>query len=268
MPAIYPTRLKNQTIQLVELYGQPVRFTRALIDHLELYSNRAHRFGQAGEPPPLLKSYNVPKPIIRQLMVELQPLADEYPGETLELIDSLWAEEILETRQIAAFLLGSIPPDKPEKILGVVTSWLTPKLEDRLITLVLQLALARIIDEKPLALLDKIGAWLSSENLAEQMVGLNAARCLLESRKFDNFPQLIQLITPFTRKAPLQIRSNILDVLEALAFRSPKETAYFLRQSLKTPQNPDTALLIRKLLPIFPEDIQENLKQALRAAPR
>lgn len=268
MPAIYPARLKNQTIQLAELYDQPNRFTRALVDHLELYSNRAHRFGQAGEPPPLLRTYNVPKPVIRQLMVELKPLAEEYPDETLRLIDSLWTEESLETRQIAAFLLGSIPPEHPENILGIITSWLTTKTEERLISLVLQLALVRILEEKSAVLLTIIENWLNSEKLTEQQIGLKASKAILKSQEFDNFPRLIQLITPYTRKAPLQIRSDILEVLEVLAIRSPKETAYLLRQSLTAPENPDSALLTRKLLHAFPIDFQENLRQALRETPK
>lgn len=264
MPAIYPERLQTQTANLSELYDQPARFTHTLTDLLELYSNRTHRAGQAGEPPPLLMTYNVPKPVIRQLMVELQPLASEYPEETIQLVYALWAKESLETRQIAAFLLGSIPPDRPEMILGIITSWLTPELEERLISLVLELSLIRIRKENPAALLTKTEGWLGSEKPTEQQIGLKALKSVLVSRESQEFPLFIQIITPFTRKAPLQIRSDILDVLEALAIRSPKETAYLLRQSLNSPNNPDTALLIRKLLPVFPTDLQESLRQALR----
>ena len=266
MPAIYPARLQNQIIQLAELYGEPGKFTHALTDLLELYANRAHRPGQAGDPPPLLRTYNVPKPVIRQLMLELQPLANDYPAETLELIQALWAEELLETRQIAASLLGSIPPKAPEAILDIVGLWLTPKPEERLISLVLQLALVRIRKENPNALFNKIAAWLSSDDLTEQQIGLNALKSLLRSREFENFPQFIQLLSPYTRKAPLQIRADVLEALNALAIRTPKETAYLLRQSLTTPESPDTALLIRKLLPVFPADLQESLRQALREA--
>jgi hypothetical protein len=250
------------------MYGQPARFTLELKDLLELYSNRAHRSGQAGEPPPLLRSYNVPKPVIRQLMLELQPLANEYPRETLDLIDCLWAEESLETRQIAAFLLGSIPPEQPEEILKVVNSWLSSIPEESLISLVLHLSLASIRRENPQALFLQIESWLESESHADHQIGLNALRSMLTNQEFEAFPQYIQLLTPYTRKAPLQIRANILEALQALALRSPKETAYLFRQSLSTPESPDTAMLVRKLLPVFPPDLQESLKQALREARR
>ena len=266
MPAIYPARLQNQIDQLAELYGQPTRFTHALTDLLELYSNRAHRSGQAGEPPPLLRTYNVPKPVIQQLKLELQPLANEYPKETLELIDDLWAEESLETRQIAAFLLGSIPPQDADVILNTIHSWLTAKPEERLIPVILQLSLVRVSKENPGALYQKIEAWLESHAYSEQQIGLYAIHTLLSLHEYDNFPQIIQLMTPYTRKAPLQVREDVLDALTALALRSPKETAYLLRQSLNSPDNPDTSLLIRKMLPVFPSDLQESLKQALREA--
>jgi hypothetical protein len=264
LPAIYPARLQNQIIQLAELYGEPAKFTHALTELLELYANRAHRPGQAGEPPPLLRTYNVPKPVIRQLMLELQPLANDYPEETLELIKVLWDSDSLETRQVAASLLGSIPPNAPDAILDIISSWLAPKPEERLISLVLKLALERIRKENPNALFTKIASWLSSDDLIEQQIGLNTLKSLLTSREFENFPQFIQLLIPYTRKAPLQIRADVLETLNALAIRTPKESAYLLRQSLSAPENPDTALLIRKLLPIFPDDLQESLRQALR----
>jgi DNA alkylation repair enzyme len=266
LPAIYPARLQNQITQLAELYGQPAQFTHALTDLLELYSNRAHRSGQAGEPPPLLRTYNVPKPVIRQLMLELQPLADEYPTETLDLIVTLWAEETLETRQIAAFLLGSIPSNPPETILNIISEWLNTKPEEHLISLILHHTLVRIRKENPATLFTQIDTWLSNEKLSEQQIGLKALKAMLTSNELENFPQFIQLLTPYTRKAPLQIRADILDALSTLASRTPKETAYLLRQSLNSPENPDTALLIRKLLPFFPPDLQESLKQVLREA--
>lgn len=266
LPAIYPARLHHQIDELAELYGQPMRFTHALTDLLELYSNRAHRSGQAGEPPPLLKTYNVPRPVIQQLKLELQPLANEYPKETLELINNLWAEESLETRQIAAFLLGSIPPQDANVILNTIHAWLTAKPEQRLIPVILQLALVRVSKENPGALYQKIEAWLESNVNSEQQIGLYAIHTLLTLHDYDNFPQILHLMTPYTRKAPLQVRADVLDALAALALRSPKETAYLLRQSLSSPDNPDTALLIRKLLDEFPPDLQESLKQALREA--
>jgi hypothetical protein len=55
-----------------------------------------------------------------------------------------------------------------------------------------------------------------------------------------------------------------LDALNALARRSPKETAYFLRQMAEIPNSPDAAWLIRRCLPEFPPEIQPGLRSAAR----
>jgi hypothetical protein len=55
-----------------------------------------------------------------------------------------------------------------------------------------------------------------------------------------------------------------LDVLIALARCSPRETAFFLRQSLELPNSPDTPWLIRQTARYFPADIQESLRAAVR----
>jgi hypothetical protein len=53
-------------------------------------------------------------------------------------------------------------------------------------------------------------------------------------------------------------------VMAALARRSPSETAHFLRQNLASPQGLDTAWLIRKLLPEFPQEARARLRETLR----
>jgi hypothetical protein len=53
-------------------------------------------------------------------------------------------------------------------------------------------------------------------------------------------------------------------VLEALAQRSPQETAYFLRQSLNAPEAFDTPWIIRQTLHSFPPEIQEGLRNSVK----
>ena len=55
-----------------------------------------------------------------------------------------------------------------------------------------------------------------------------------------------------------------MDLLIALARRSPKETAYSLRQILDAPEAPETAWLIRQVMRYFPAETQDSLRAALR----
>ena len=79
-------------------------------------------------------------------------------------------------------------------------------------------------------------------------------------------PVFYKLLTPFVRVAPPQLRPDILDAIQGLALLSPKETAFFLSINLEAPDNPSTAWLIRQSMVHFPEETQDFLRNALRAA--
>src|SRR5512145_962522 len=110
MPAIQLARLKLQAVELAASFRQPAVFARKLDDLCEFYANRTYRPGVSGEShPSLLKSYNIPAPVLREVQHELTPLAYAEPQATLALCQSLWEEPILEHRLLAAGILGQLP---------------------------------------------------------------------------------------------------------------------------------------------------------------
>jgi len=121
MPAIDLSRLKKQTAQLVDLFGQPVEFLRAHREVLDFYVNRTLR-SQSVAPSSVLPTYRTPTVVLRQIENELGPVAGKQPIQALELADALWDEGWLETRLLAAFLLGRIPPQE-ERLLARLTAW-------------------------------------------------------------------------------------------------------------------------------------------------
>jgi hypothetical protein len=75
----------------------------------------------------------------------------------------------------------------------------------------------------------------------------------------------MRLITPLVRLAPVSIRPDLLQVIQRMASRSPKETAFFLRQNLVIKEdNPGTAWLTRQSLAYFPADTRAVLRAALK----
>ena len=266
MPAIHLTRLKKQTAQLSEQLDTPEAFIRGLYDLLETYADRTHRPGQSGEPPSLVKTFYVPKPVLRQLMVELQPFSELKPVQAISIVDALWAEFNFEFCYLAASMLGLITPDHADIILNKVDSWLAGHLENRLITIVLDQALNRIRKERPDALLSQIEIWLASSDIYYHQIGLRSLIPLISSTSFENLPIFYTMLAPFTRIAPQKIRPDISSALRSLAIRSPKETAFFLRQNLEVAENPDTALITRQVIHNFPPEIQASLRAALRAS--
>jgi len=265
MPAIHLHRLRKQVAALADLFNQPEAFVRSISDLFEEYADRVHRPGLAGEPRPLMPAYNVPPPMLRHLTSELAPLATISAPETLALCDLLWEHPYLETRLVTISLLGMAPIAPVDNILNRIHRWAGEVGEARLIKAMAQQGLERMSTERNTRILVEIEGWLDSKNSSLQRLGLCALLPLIQDRNFENLPVILDLLSPFLRTAPLPIRPDVLDVVAGLARRSPRETAFMLRQNLEAPDNPDTSLLIRQSLPHFPKDIQESLRLAVRS---
>ena len=106
--------------------------------------------------------------------------------------------------------------------------------------------------------------WLLADDRFLKLLGLRTLIPIIEDPEFENLPIFYRMIQPLTRSAHPSLRQDLLDVLSALAERSPKETAFFLRQTLDMPSAADTAWLIRQTLPVFPTDTQAGLREAVR----
>jgi hypothetical protein len=266
MPAIQPARLRQQAALLAaEHFSEPAALVRSLHHLLEFYADRTHRPGKSGEPAPLLAAYNVRPPVLRQVLLELSRRADELPRQALDLCDAFWQQPFVEFRILAASLLGAIPTQPPEPVLARAVGWIHDNRDPRLERAVLNEGLARMRRENSAVLLALAEDWLAGE-LPDQRLGLRLLLPLANGLEFENLPVFFRLIQAFVRAAPPALRLELLELLDALARRSPSETAFFLRQCVETSSNPDTARLVRQSLPGFPEIVQENLKKALRAA--
>ena len=154
MPAIHLAKLKQQAALLSNNFDQPKVFIRELHDMLDIYAERSHRPGQSGAPPPLIHSYNVPKPVLRQILIELAPLVTSRPGEALSLCDALWEEPYLEFRLLAASILGLIPADPPDPIFIRVEKWGRSITDDQILTELMQQGLASVRHESIEILID------------------------------------------------------------------------------------------------------------------
>lgn len=263
MPAIQLGRLKIQAARLANDFAQPAAFVSNLDGILDFYADRTHRSGQSGTPHPLLPSYNVPAPVLRQVIAELAPFVAANPQAGLNLADELWKRDNLECRLITASLLGLVPVEAAEGVVSRVQAWLQVETEPRLIEAMLRQGLAPIRREAAGRYMALLEAWLASPNLPEQEVGLRGMLPLLESKSFNNLPVVFRLLTPHVRLAQNRLRPALLSVISALIVRSPQETAYFLRQNLSTPESVDTPWIIRKVLRQFPPEVQVSLRKAI-----
>ncbi len=265
MPAISPARLKQQAALLSEHFNDPAAFVRSLHHLFEFYAERVKRPGQAGEPPPLLTAYKVRPPVLRLIVLELVPLVEEDPQAGLALCDALWEQPVLDFRLLAAGLLGKIPCTEPEPILARLQAWLRPDVEVRLVDALFTQGIACLRKGQPNLLVGLAETWLNEKDLFYQQLGLHLLVPLIENQKFENLPVFFRLIQDLTRSAPARLRPDILDILEALARRSPTETAYFLRQAAAMPNSPTAAWFIRQSLTAFPPALQDDLRRFSRS---
>jgi hypothetical protein len=264
MPAIQPARLRQQAVLLAEYYDQPVAFVRSLHHLLDFYADRTHRSGQVGEPPPLLVAYNVKPPVLRQVLQELSPLVSGQPEQALDLCDALWEQPYLEFRLLAAALLGQVSDQPADLILNRVQAWVKTSQEDRLIRAILTEGLAGLRRDEPDRLLQLIEEWLDSPEVYYQQLGLRTLATVAADPDFENLPVSFRLIVALVREAPQPLRPDLLYLLATLAHRTPRETAYYLRQSLDATHSPATAWLIRQSLREFPVEFQEGLRVVAR----
>jgi hypothetical protein len=266
MPAIRLQKLRQQVADLVRYYQQPDKFIRSLYDLLDFYSDRTRKPGQAATPPSLINSYNVPNPIIRQIVNDIQPSVVTDPEAVLKLCHKLWQEPVLEFRLLAASILGFIPLNINEDIYHLVELWSKDCEDLRILSALTEQSLTRYREESPEVLVKVIEDWLNSNEFSIQRIGLRALLPLLANDDFENMPVFYKLLSPYVRVAPPQLRPDILDAIQALARLSPQETAYFLGQNLKAPDNPSTAWLVRQSINHFPAETQVFLKNSLRSA--
>ena len=268
MPAIQPARLKTQAAKIGDLFQEPAALVRALHSLLDFYADRTRRPGKTGAPPPLLQAYQVPKPVMRQIWQVFLPRIDEDPQAGFRLADALWAEKNLECRILAIQILGRLPVTPPEGVVRRLSSWVTEETDQSLQRLLLTTGAARLRAEAPDQLFRLAKNWLSSADRYIPRLGLQILLPLIEDPDFDNLPFIFRMLRPLTLRLPSGERPYFLQVVEALAQRSPQETVFFLRENLTGGQDTDLAALIRRSLSFFPDEHQASLRESLRSTGR
>jgi hypothetical protein len=90
-----------------------------------------------------LPNRNIPGVVLRQIEHELSTLATapENADAALALADRLWDDETLESRLLAAFLLGRISPARPPAARA--TAWTTQVRDSELLSRLLDACLRR-----------------------------------------------------------------------------------------------------------------------------
>ena len=262
MPAIDLARLKKQAARLADLFDQPSAFLRELRETLDFYVNRSLR-SQRVAPSSVLPTNRTPTVVMRQIETELGPIAEKQPIQALELADTLWDEGWLETRLLAAFLLGRIPPQE-ERLLARLTAWTQAVRDPSVRAALLTTSLTRLRRETPDLFLVLIKEWLHPARHRMWSNGIQALVPLVSEAKFENLPSIFEIIEPILEAPPAALQGDLQDLIIVLFSVSPTETTYFLQQILENSEDPFTATTLRRMFPALPQELQLKLRDMLR----
>lgn len=262
MPAIDIARLKIQAASLVEKFDQPDAFLHDLHEILDLYADRTLRVGIAA-PASVLRSYRVPQSVLKQIEFELAPLTSTFPEQSMSLTDALWKDACLESRLLAATLLGRIHPRTP-LLIERISAWVGRVRDKKVRAALLNISLNRLRRETPEKFLILVEEWLAGNNPKMWANAIEALIPLLDDPGYENLPPVFDIVRPVIASAPASMQNELADLLNALYRASPVETVYFIKQIVAASQNPQAITTFRRLLPNLAAELQPKVQQALR----
>lgn len=262
MPAIDIARLKKQTARLADLFDQPAEFLREHREILDFYVNRSLR-SQGVAPSSVLPTYRTPAVVLRHIENELAYVAENKPIQALGLADALWDEGWLETRLLAAYLLGRIPPQE-ERLLARLTAWTQAVRDPSVRAALLTTSLTRLRRETPDLFLVLVREWLHPARQRMWSNGLQAIVPLIASPDFDNLPPIFEFIEPIFKASPAALQFDLRNLLIALYNASPDETLHFIQQILKDASSPLPKVSFRRMSPDLPQELQASVRELLQ----
>jgi hypothetical protein len=263
MPAIDLARLKTQSAQLADKFNEPEAFIHELNGILDFYTNRTIRATQIARRLSL-PTYRTPAPVLRQIQTELRSLAGIRSIEAIALTNALWKAGSLETRLLAAYLLGSIPPAQSFPTMARLPDWLAQSTDKEVRTALLTDAFARLRRENPEAMFILLEDWLKSPRNSLQVWGLRALIPLLTDPHFENLPAVFRIMKPALRSAGPVTQLELHDCLSTLEQVSLIETLAFLREIIKDNPAPLMLRTLSRILPGLSLDLQAGVRELLR----
>jgi len=263
MPNVQLTRLRSQIKALMNHYTDADLFRDSLLSILNMYSQRDNpkKFGlymDFGIP-----SMNVPNIVLTELNSIFEQAARDYPDKSLKHSETLGNMEYLETKLLSFSILISLPSSCKEEIFTRLRKMIhddnTEALNEKFLG---------CLEENPVIMLSEnwlnlIEDWLLSENLQTRKIGMSALTRLIKNKNFDYFPKVFAILTPLFSRPSIEVRQDLMELLKEMIIRTEPETASFLISIAKLHANDENRVFIRRCLPLFNQNLQNEIKGAL-----
>lgn len=269
MPAVQLIQLKQQINALAHRFDDPAAFRSDLEALLIRYADLTYKPGQEVRQSSMTDaSFRTAPIVLSKLEQRMAGLAEHYPDLALAVSDSLWETEQTEMRYLSAVLLGNLPAHFSLEVLDRLKSWTLPGVNYSQVDTLFIKGSARLRHNEPQKWLDLIRTWVNSPDEGMVRVGVMAVSTLASDDSFENLPAIYNIIGPVLSLAADDLQLELRNLLIHLARRSPTETGYFLRQVIGI--NPTRTLMrvVRRIMPEFPEEIQNRLRGSLAGLPR
>lgn len=260
MPAIDLARLRKQANRLSDFFFLPEDFVKHLNETLDFYVNRTLRDRQNIRLGSNLATYRTPVVVLRQIEHAIGPQAMANPHYALELADLLWDQGYLETRLLAAFLLGRIPPQE-ERLLARLTAWTQQVRDPSVRSALLTTSLGRMRTETPDEFLALIEEWLHPARQRMWSNGIQALIPMISDPEYENLPPVFDIVRHIIEASPSILQNDLADLINTLYEASQAEAVFFLHEIVKKSDNPLTVVSLRRNLKRFPPALQSDLRE-------
>jgi hypothetical protein len=262
MPSIDLARLRKQASRLADFFFVPDEFTRQLNAVLDSYVNYTRRKSQAVAPGVKLPSLRTPSVVLRQIELELGALAGskENSEAAIALADRLWSEGSLQTRLLAGFILGRMPPQE-DQLMTRLPSWIAQSRDGDLRNRLLDEGLVRLRREASSGFLQLLEAWLTADEPRSWSDAIRAATAAIKDPAFSEVPPLLKALERALQASPPELQLDVEELIAALYAVAPSETTYYVRQILTSSANPSTAAHFRRMAPSLPRELRTAIRE-------
>lgn len=265
MPSIDLARFRFQINELLGEFDDPLRFTRTFHGILDLHSRRSLKPGLSSLPLSLLPGFNCHPQVMKLIITGITPAVREFPLQAIAIADHLWEDNYIESRELSTTILGLLPGEYAANVEDHILKWAHPVVDRASLDMLLRHSLRTVLLTRPEIPEGLVDSFLHFPDPAYHPIGLKMMENLIRNPEYVRIPSLFKLIPPFIIEETDQLTQiNTIQVIAALAERTPVETVFFLKQLLTLTPGTGIERTIRRYLPSFPEEYQKKLQAALK----
>jgi hypothetical protein len=259
MPAIDPERLKKQVDSLLDVVSDPVELQRGCIELLDFYADRTLKSIAIREADETYRAFGAPKPLMRALIFGLRTRLGEQPTLSFPAAAALWEAGYRETCVLASAILGDL---NGEEVPGWAETWALECDDQIALEELANQGIASWRKANATAFFERVEMWLGSTEKKLQSFALLVLHSAVKDPSFEDLPTVFRLLDGTTGRYDGALFYALNRLIDALATRSPPETARFLMDELGRGSR-GTKRMVKNIMEKFPVPQRDLLERTL-----